>query len=132
MKGTFRAARGGGRHVSGAVAVGDSKEANAMQLTLNSTELDVDVAVQDDLAFRDEAGRLVHAVQQVNNRASYNDGDVWIDSAYLDGTSTQRIALFSEEYFALARSDRRAARYLAQGPRVIFVLEGVAYETVTD
>ena len=114
---------------AGPVAVADSKEAIALQ-SLGYVAGDADVAVFDDLAERDEAGRMITPIRQVGNRAFYYDQGVWTDGLYDRGQETRKIKTFSEEYFALARGDRRAAQYLAQGPRVRFVLDGVAYETV--
>lgn len=115
----------------GGVAVADSKEAAAIQVQ-GAAKLDEEVAVYDDLAAKNEAGKRVNPIRQVGNRAFYYDNGLWTDGTYAAGTETRKIKAFSEEYFALARRDRRAAQYLAQGPRVIFILDGVAYETVAN
>ncbi|MHC4066668.1 MAG: VIT domain-containing protein, partial [Planctomycetota bacterium] len=122
----FKKAR---RSPAGGVAVADSKEALMLQ-TFAFTDLEAEVTVLDDLAERDEAGKKVNSVRQVASRTFYYEKGVWIDGSYQEGTATRKIEAFGEEYFALAGGDRRAAQYLATGPRVIFLLDGVVYDTV--
>ena len=76
-------------------------------------------------------GATTFPIRRVANTTFYLHNNTWNQAEYVTGTPTRRIKVFGEEYFALARRDRRAAQFMAQGANVIFVLDGVAYETVT-
>jgi len=121
---------------SGPTAVSDSAEAGALQggsLRDQSVAAPAnEVLVLDDLARKDESGQITRTVQQVSTQTFYNDNGVWIDATYQAGMETRKVKAYSDEYYALAARDRRAARVMAQGPRVIFMLDGTAYETVVE
>ena len=69
-------------------------------------------------------------IRRVGNRTLYNLDGRWIDNAHDPERETIEVKAFSEEYFELARSSRQAAKFMAQGERVVFVLEGRTYEVV--
>ncbi|MBL9088147.1 MAG: VWA domain-containing protein [Planctomycetia bacterium] len=54
----------------------------------------------------------------------------WVDTAWDQKLAPKRIEAFSAAYFALVEKGGAVARVLALGPRVLFVLDGVAYEIV--
>ena len=83
---------------------------------------DLGYGVDEELAELGDAGQPADPVRQVASRTFYHENGVWIDGQHPEGAETRQIKAFSDEYFALARKDRRAAQFLAQGPRVIFVL----------
>ncbi len=127
LGGVFRERR---RAPTGLPAVQDSVEANALGQAVDQSI--GPMALNDELAEERRDGRPGEAVRQVASRTFYYEKGRWIDGEYKEGTATRKIKAFSEEYFALARSDRRAARFLAQGSQVVFVLDGVSYEVVPD
>ena len=86
--------------------------------------------MEEELKDETDAAAPPTPIRQVENRTFYYENGVWIDGTYEEGRTTKKIKAFSEEYFALARADRRVARFLAQGPRVIFVHNGGAYQVV--
>jgi Ca-activated chloride channel family protein len=116
---------------SGALPVRDSKEAAGLA-TLRSLGYVSAISVEEELRDDTDATAPPTPIRQVENRTFYYENGVWLDGTYQAGKVTRKIEAFSEEYFALARSDRRAARFLSQGPRVIFVLGGTAYEVVSS
>jgi len=69
-------------------------------------------------------------IRRVANRTLYNLDGRWIDNAHDPDRETIQVKAFSEEYFELARRSRLAARFMAQGERVVFALEGKTYEIV--
>ncbi|HUU85507.1 MAG TPA: VIT domain-containing protein [Phycisphaerae bacterium] len=124
----FGVGRGG---AAGPLPVQDSKEAADLG-KLRSLGYVAGISVEDELGDVDAEGAPASPIRQVENRTFYHENGVWIDGTYRQGQETKKVKAFSEEYFALARGDRQTARYLAQGPRVIFVQQGTAYEVVPD
>ncbi len=84
------------------------------------------------VSLRDKRGRNV--LRNVGAKTFYRDGERWVDSAHTMGgkAKTVKIRLYSDEYFELTRKHPEAAKYLAIGPRVVVVLSGKAYETVSE
>ncbi|MFQ5490904.1 MAG: VIT domain-containing protein [Phycisphaerae bacterium] len=115
--------------VGGSFNVADSVQAFALQGAA-APQAAVAKEVLADLEGHDEAGRRLHPIRRVAGRTLYYDGSAWNDADYVPGTKTVKIANFSREQLDLANRDRRAAKLMAQGLRVVFLLDGVAYETV--
>lgn len=69
-------------------------------------------------------------VERVDARTFYRVDERWIDAAYEKDSETQKLELFSAEYFELIRKHPELAKVFALGARVVVVLDGVAYETV--
>ena len=60
----------------------------------------------------------------------YRDG-VWIDTAYdAESQAPEQVGFASDAYFELMEAAPALGEYLALGPRVLVVYEGVAYEIV--
>ena len=57
---------------------------------------------------------------------------VWIDTTFDPTMETRRVLFGSEDYFALATSGPGVSDVLATGTRVVVVVDGVAYEIVTE
>ncbi|MBN1342711.1 MAG: VWA domain-containing protein [Phycisphaerae bacterium] len=89
-------------------------------------------ADEDESRLRDGSGRQV--LRTVGAKTFYREGETWVDSVYATAgerkPGTVKIALYSDEYFALARKHPDLGKYLAIGARVIVMLDGKGYETV--
>ncbi len=87
-------------------------------------------------AVQTKSGELIdtrEVIRQVRDRAFVLRDGVWIDTAYdPEQMTTQKVAFLSDEYFDLLARQPALADFFALGERVIVVLEGVAYEVVTD
>lgn len=71
-------------------------------------------------------------VQMVGSKTFLFRSEVWTDTQFDPSKmTTQKIEFGSEAYFALAANHPKVGKYLALGARVIFVLDGAAYE-ITD
>jgi hypothetical protein len=113
------------------VQVDDSTRAKELQLANNEQVLRwAGAQLHDAIEVEEVGGERVHPIRRVANRTFYYSNGVWTDAEYDEGTATRKIKAFTEEYFELTRRDRRAAQFMAQGQRVIFVLGDVAYETL--
>ncbi len=72
-------------------------------------------------------------VRTVGAKTFVRSGSMWMDTAYDPQTmETQKVSFLSEEYFALAASRPEAGAALALGERVIVVIDGMAYEVVSE
>ncbi|MCE5207702.1 MAG: VWA domain-containing protein [Chloroflexi bacterium] len=102
------------------------------------------VSGQQAVEKADQEGQLAQAeiapmvsgsgvVKTVWSRTFLLSDGVWIDTAYdPDSMETRKAVFLSDEYFALAGSREDVAAALALGERVILVIDGQAYEIVTD
>ncbi|MDX1994606.1 MAG: VIT domain-containing protein [bacterium] len=72
-------------------------------------------------------------VTNINGKTFINVEGVWNDTQFNPDTmETERIVFLSDEYFALLEQHPELADYFALGERVIVVLDGVAYEVVSE
>ncbi|MCJ7738352.1 MAG: VWA domain-containing protein [Anaerolineae bacterium] len=72
-------------------------------------------------------------VQLVGEKTFILQNDVWIDTAFdSDSMEISELGFGSNAYFDLVRSMPELGRYLAVGPWVIFVDNGIAYEVVEN
>jgi Ca-activated chloride channel family protein len=94
------------------------------QAGLRETEAVGDAALPESVA---------NEVRHVDNRTFvYQDG-VWVDTTYQAGQMERVPVEFgSASYFELLESRPEWASYLALGRRVLFVVEGTAYEVVEE
>ncbi|MGA1845195.1 MAG: trypsin, partial [bacterium] len=85
------------------------------------------------LSFKDSMGKtqqLTHQVRNIQGRAFYNTGNVWVD-ALLQAQKKKkqvRIQFASEKYFELLKKEPQAAQFLSLGRNVRFTLNGQVYE----
>ena len=78
-------------------------------------------------------GETADQVRTVGAKTFVRSGSMWLDTAYDPQTmETQKVSFLSEEYFALAASRQEAGAALALGERVIVVIDGVAYEVLSE
>ncbi|MCG3131955.1 MAG: hypothetical protein FLDDKLPJ_02765 [Phycisphaerae bacterium] len=108
---------------SGARAVGQSKEAKALQ------ESRVPADDGDGSGLTPKKSKDADRIRTVGTRTFYRAGETWIDSTYDKKVETRKIEVFSEEYFKLVSEHKELAKCFALGERVIVVLGNVAYET---
>ncbi len=71
-------------------------------------------------------------LRQVADKAFLRVNGVWTDTTYRQGTPTTPVTFGSESYFALVNARPEWGKYLAVGERVIVVLDGTAYEVVSQ
>ncbi|GMU37333.1 MAG: VWA domain-containing protein [Phycisphaerae bacterium] len=109
---------------SGALAVGQSKEAKALQESRISAD-----EGRGGSGSADKKSKDADRIRTVGTRTFYRAGETWIDSTYDKKVETRKIEVFSEEYFKLVSEHKELAKCFALGERVIVVLGDVAYET---
>jgi Ca-activated chloride channel family protein len=72
-------------------------------------------------------------IQTVGDKTFIWRDGVWTDTTFAPDTmTTQKIVFLSDAYFDLLAANGSLGEYFALGERVIVVLEGVAYEVVTE
>lgn len=85
----------------------------------------------DGTANRRDAN--VNPIQTVNGKTFILQNEVWTDTTFEPDTmQTQKVVFLSDEYFSLLDSHPELGVYFALGDRVIVLLDGVAYEVVTE
>jgi hypothetical protein len=92
--------------------------------------MDLSVAAGDARPVSEGQPGGAGLVRFVGSRTFYRDGEKWVDSRYQAGQETDKITLFSDEYFELIDRHAEAGKYFALGNRVVVILDGKAYETV--
>ena len=72
-------------------------------------------------------------IRTVNDKTFIQQNGVWTDTTFNPDTmETQKIVFLSDDYFALITANPTLGDYFAIGERVIVVVDGVAYEVVTE
>jgi hypothetical protein len=72
-------------------------------------------------------------LQLVGDRTFVLRDGKWIDTSYdADTMDLRELVFLGDEYFELLDQDERVAEFYALGERVIFVLDGQAYEVVPE
>ncbi len=127
-RGSFRGSRSA---PSGSVQISDSKSALSLQQA-NAPNVAIGGALADLFEEEIAPGRMEQPIRRVAGRTLYYQSGQWVDSSIEEGAPSQKIIVYSQAYFELARRDRRAAQILAQGPRVVFFLDGTIYETTVS
>ncbi|MDX1686818.1 MAG: VIT domain-containing protein [Candidatus Promineifilaceae bacterium] len=117
--------------VTGAEAVDEAEEAGE----LAAAEAPQPVEVTRVVTEVEVEGEMVEverrAIETVGSKTFvYRDG-VWIDTAFeADSQTPQRVGFASDAYFDLLSAAPELGQYMALGPRVLVVYDGVAYEIV--
>jgi Ca-activated chloride channel family protein len=103
-----------------------------------------EVSGQQAVEKADQEGQLAQAeiappttndnvVRTVWSRSFVKSGDVWTDTAFdPDQMDTIQAVFLSEDYFALAHTRPDVAAALALGEQVIIIIDGQAYEIITE
>lgn len=74
-----------------------------------------------------------NAIQTVGDKTFIELEGIWTDTVFEPDTmTTQEVVFLSDEYFDLLDTLPELARYFALGENVIVVVEGVAYEVVSE
>lgn len=71
----------------------------------------------------------VETVRVVGEKSFFLRGDVWVDSQF-QGGETVKLSFGSANYFDFLAARPEWAKFFALGPRVVVVLDGVAYESI--
>ena len=116
----------GGYAYGGAVAGGSDGEAVFFD-ALRAPVAPALPAGQNDPAVA-QPGPTRSAVQYVAGRAFYWQDGKWIDSLHEAKSEPKKVAVFSQEYFELLKNHPQIKSILALGAKVVFVVEGQAYE----
>jgi Ca-activated chloride channel family protein len=83
--------------------------------------------------YYDQQQAQVNPIQTVGDKTFILQNGAWTDTTFEPDTMTaQKVAFLSDEYFALLDSKPEAAQYFALGDHVIVVLDGTAYEIVSE
>jgi len=78
-------------------------------------------------------GATGEAVRVVNDKAFLLRDGMWIDTTYdADRMKPRKVGYLSDDYFALVAARSEWGAYLGLGERVLVVLDGVAYQVVTE
>lgn len=115
---------------SGAPSVQASKEMQSLNV---ADSFDQSRQGGSRLEFKDYEGKARNLAQEVKNiqgRAVYNTGKIWVDS-YVQkqkNQQVQRIQFASTGYFDLLKKEPLSAQFLALGKNIRFVLNNVIYE----
>ncbi len=78
------------------------------------------------------SGSRPPGLRQVGDRAFLLVDGVWIDTTYTEGDPTTPLTFAGDSYFDLLAARPEWGQYLSVGARAIVVLDGVAYEVVTE
>jgi Ca-activated chloride channel family protein len=78
------------------------------------------------------SGYATTSLRQVGDKAFLLANGVWTDTTYEPGSPTTRVTFGSDSYFALIAAHPEWGKYLAVGQHVIVILDGTAYEVVTE
>jgi Ca-activated chloride channel family protein len=98
---------------------GQPAQAEAFALRIPATQLP-----------KDQQGRAdgVSAIQYAGGRAFYWKDGKWIDSLYDGKKEPKKVPAFSDDYFKLLSAHLDLSSVLALGEKVVFVIDGQAYE----
>ncbi|HOL22249.1 MAG TPA: VIT domain-containing protein [bacterium] len=115
---------------SGKESVVASEEISALRTTQNYQQI---YQGKDRLSYVDTSGRVHNLTSQVKNvqgRAVYQNGNIWVDSAVArtQNPRISRIQFGSPEYFDLIKKKPKAGQFLALSRNVQFILDGTLYE----
>lgn len=81
----------------------------------------------------DQDAASVTPLQTVGDKTFILRDGVWTDTSFMpDVMETQEVLFLSDAYFDLLEAKPELAQYFALGQRVIVLLDGVAYEVVTE
>lgn len=96
--------------------------------------MDMDESDDDGtLANDNRAKRFDNPIQSVGEKTFILQGEVWTDTTFEPDTmETEKIEFLSDAYFDLIDSIPVLSEYFAVGERVIVVVDGTAYEVVTE
>ncbi|MFW6183138.1 MAG: VIT domain-containing protein [Chloroflexota bacterium] len=113
--------------VSGAEAVADAAAAGEMEAAEAPLPLPT-AGPTDDEATANTPGSAVRAV---GSKTFVQRDGVWVDTTFDEEIhQPQQIGFAGDAYFELLGAAPQLGQYLALGPRVLVVHEGLAYETV--
>jgi len=96
--------------------------------------MDMDEAESDDgVTIGNDKRAVSNPIQSVGEKTFILQGEVWTDTTFAPDTmTTEKIEFLSDAYFDLLDSIPAMGDYLAVGERVIVVIDGTAYEIVTE
>lgn len=100
---------------------------------LGGGEIDEEVMLYGDDTVPGQSAAQINPIQTVRGKTFILQNDVWTDTTFdPDTMQTTKIVFLSDEYFALLDTLPEMGDYLALGERVIVVIEGTAYEVVSE
>ncbi len=83
--------------------------------------------------YTDANGTPVNPLQTVNDKTFILQNGVWTDTTFQPDTmQTQKVTFLSDDYFNLMETQPSLSVYFAIGDQVIVVLNGTAYEVVSE
>lgn len=115
---------------SGAPSVQASKEMQALNAADNYDQARQGGSRLDYKDYEGKARNLAQEVKNIQGRAVYNTGKLWVDSHVQAQKNQQarRIQFAGPEYFELLKKEPLSAQFLALGKNIRFVLNNIIYE----
>lgn len=116
---------------TGADAVEEAEEVGEMAAAEAPQAAEVTRVVTEAAADGETVEVEQRAIETVGSKSFVYRNGVWVDTAFdADGQTPQEVGFASDAYFDLLSAAPEMGRYLALGPRVLVVYDGVAYEVV--
>ena len=117
--------------VSGADAVDEAQETGELMAAEAPQAVEVTRVVTEVVVEGEAVEVEQRAIETVGSKTFVFRDGIWIDTAFDAGDQTpQRVGFASDAYFDLLSAAPKLGQYVALGPRVLLVHEGVAYEIV--
>jgi Ca-activated chloride channel family protein len=115
---------------SGAPSVQASKEMQSLNAADNYQQAQTGGGRLDYKDYEGKARNVTQGVKNIQGRAFYNTGKIWVDSHIQMQKQQQvkRIQFAGSEYFDLLKKEPFSAQFLALGKNIRFVLNNVIYE----
>lgn len=116
---------------TGADAVDEAEEAGELAAAEAPQPVEGEPVEVTRIVEGEAVGSGRRAVETVGSKTFvYRDG-LWIDTAFdADNQTPQQVGFAGDAYFDLLSAVPELGRYMALGPRVLFIHDGVAYEIV--
>jgi len=96
-------------------------------------EMDMDESDDGVAGGGNAPGRSSNPIQSVGEKTFILQGEVWTDTTFEPDTmETEAVEFLSDAYFELIDTIPAIGDYFAIGERVIVVIDGTAYEVVTE
>jgi len=115
---------------SGAPSVQASKEVQALNYAASYDQAKQGGSRLDYKDYEGKARNLAQEVRNIQGRAVYNTGKLWVDSQVQTqkNQQVQRIQFAGSGYFELLKKEPLSSQFLALGKNIRFVLNNTIYE----
>jgi Ca-activated chloride channel family protein len=126
------AASSGAAAVDAAEAGGGMLQAEAPVMAMPTMMAPADANIVMDERVAAQAAEQ-NPIRTINDKTFILQNGVWTDTTFdPDTMETQKVVFLSDDYFALLDTNPALGDYFALSDRVIVVVDGVAYEVITE